>query len=47
MESAETIFAIANAWILPGWLLLLFAPAWKYTGKIIFYVISRGKIDTI
>ena len=39
MESAETIFAIANTWILPGWLLLLFAPAWKYTGKIVFYVI--------
>lgn len=39
MESTETIFAIANAWILPGWLLLLFAPSWKYTGKIVFYVI--------
>ena len=39
MESAETLFAIANIWPLPGWLLLLFAPAWKYTGKIVFYVI--------
>jgi len=37
LEAAETIFAIANAWILPGWLLLLFAPSWKYTGKIVFY----------
>ena len=38
MESAETIFAIASTWILPGWLLLLFAPSWKYTGKIVFYL---------
>ncbi|MEJ2585145.1 MAG: ABA4-like family protein [Robiginitalea sp.] len=35
----ETIFAIANTWILPGWLLLLIAPSWKYTGKIVFYLI--------
>jgi hypothetical protein len=39
MEAVETIFAIANAWILPGWLLLLFAPSWKYTGSIVFYLI--------
>ena len=39
MESAETVFAIANVWILPGWLLLLFAPSWKYTGRIVFYLI--------
>jgi len=35
----ETIFTIANTWILPGWLLLLFAPSWKYTGRIVFYLI--------
>jgi hypothetical protein len=39
MEAAETIFAITNAWILPGWLLLLFAPSWKYTGRIVCYLI--------
>lgn len=33
----ETIFSIANTWILPGWLLLLFAPSWKYTRIIVFY----------
>lgn len=37
--SFETIFSIANAWILPGWLLLLFAPSWKYTGKMVYYLI--------
>ena len=35
----ETLFSIANTWILPGWLLLLFAPTWKYTGRIVFYII--------
>ncbi len=39
MDTTETIFTIANVWILPGWLLLLFAPSWKYTGKIVFYLI--------
>lgn len=38
LDSAETIFAIASTWILPGWLLLLFAPSWRYTGKIVFYL---------
>jgi len=38
MDAAETIFAIASTWILPGWLLLLFAPSWKYTGRIVFYL---------
>ena len=39
MDTSETIFAIVNVWILPGWLLLLFAPSWKLTGKIVFYLI--------
>jgi amino acid transporter len=39
MSTLETIFAVANTWILPGWLLLLFAPSWKYTGRLVFYLI--------
>jgi hypothetical protein len=39
MGSAETLFAIANTWVLPGWLLLLFVPSWKYTAKIVFYLL--------
>lgn len=35
----ESLFSIANVFILPGWLLLLFAPSWKYTGRIVFYLI--------
>ena len=39
MLSLETTFAIANAWVLPGWLLLIFARSWKYTSRLIFYAI--------
>ena len=39
MLSLETIFSIANVWVLPGWLLLVFARSWKYTRFLIFYLI--------
>ncbi len=39
MLSLETIFAVVNAWILPGWLLLVFARSWKYTSRLIYYLI--------
>ena len=39
MVSQELIFTLANAWVLPGWLLLLFAPSWRFTGRIVYYLI--------
>ena len=33
--NAETIFSIANLAALSGWILLLAAPRWKFTGKIV------------
>ncbi len=39
MLSLETTFTIANAWVLPGWLLLLFARSWKYTNLLIYHLI--------
>jgi len=33
--NAETIFSIANLVALVGWLLLIFAPRWKWTQKIV------------
>ena len=39
MGSEELIFTLANAWVLPGWLLLLFAPSWKFTGRIVYYLV--------
>lgn len=39
MLSLETIFSIVNIWVLPGWLLLVFARSWKYTPRLIYYLI--------
>ncbi len=33
--SAETLFAICNTLVLPGWLLLVVMPRWKWTTKVI------------
>ncbi len=37
--SAETLFAICNTLVLPGWLLLVVLPRWKWTTKVITSVI--------
>lgn len=31
----ETIFSIVNALVLPQWLLMIFAPYWKWTQKLV------------
>jgi len=33
--SLETIFSICTTLVLPGWLLLVFAPRWKWTARFI------------
>ena len=38
--SAETVFSVCSILVLPGWLLLLFLPRWKWT----LSVISAGVI---
>ena len=35
MMNAERIFALANALALVGWLLLIAAPRWKLTGRLV------------
>ncbi|MFW6125174.1 MAG: ABA4-like family protein [Pirellulales bacterium] len=32
----ETLFSVCNFIVLPGWLLLLFAPGWKWTERVIY-----------
>ncbi len=36
--NSDTLFSIANAWVLPGWLLIAFLPGWKYTSRLVYYV---------
>jgi hypothetical protein len=31
MPSAEALFSVANPLVIPGWLLLMFAPRWRWT----------------
>jgi hypothetical protein len=33
--SPETIFSICSALVMPGWLLLVFAPRWRWTARFI------------
>jgi hypothetical protein len=33
--SAETLFSICSMLVLPGWLLLIFVPRWKWSARII------------
>ena len=40
--SADTVFSIANLAVMPGWLLLVFAPAWRWTTKLIAPVLLPG-----
>jgi hypothetical protein len=40
--NAAQIFSVANTFVLPGWLLLLFAPRWQWTDRIITGIIVTG-----
>ncbi len=33
--TADTLFALANNLVLPAWLLLVFAPGWKWTQQLV------------
>ena len=36
---ADTLYTIVNAAVLPGWLLLIFAPRWKWTTSLVTTVL--------
>ena len=36
---AETLYVLCNAVVLPGWLLLIFAPRWKWTTSLVTTVL--------
>jgi hypothetical protein len=35
MKDADTLFRFCNATVLPGWILLVFAPGWKWSARFI------------
>lgn len=36
MDTLELVFAITNYSVLPAWLLLVFAPRWRGTERVVF-----------
>lgn len=45
--SAEELFRLVNMFILPAWLMLMFAPQWKWTNKLVlsgYYTIAFSLI---
>ena len=39
MPSADTLFSVANPLVIPGWLLLMFVPRWRWTLPAVRWVI--------
>ncbi len=45
--SADTLFSICNYGVLPGWLLLIFLPRWKWTTELITSVLLPGLLGLV
>lgn len=43
----ERLFFVCNALALPGWILLVFAPRWKYSARLIAPVIIPGLLGIV
>lgn len=43
----ETLFSICNTAVLPGWFLLIFLPAWKWTTRLITSIILPALLAII
>ena len=44
---AETLYIICNAAVLPGWLLLIFAPRWKWTTSLVTSVLIPSLLGLV
>jgi hypothetical protein len=42
MPSAETLFFLVNLAVVPGWLLLVVAPRWRYSARLVAGVLLPG-----
>ena len=43
----ETLFSIATRAVLPGWLLLIFLPRWRWTARLITAVLLPGLLGLL
>lgn len=44
---AETLFTICQTAVMPGWLLLIFLPRWKWTARFICSVLLPGLLGLV
>jgi len=47
MPSPETLFSFANLSVLPGWLLMVFAPRWRYAAPLVCAVLIPGLLALV
>jgi hypothetical protein len=47
MLSPETLFSLASTAVLPGWLLLLLAPRWRPTARLVCAALSPGLLAVL
>lgn len=45
--SAETLFTIATRAVLPGWLLLILLPRWRWTSRLVTAVLLPGLLGLL
>ena len=47
MPSPEAVFSMASAAVLPGWLLLVLAPRWRWTARLVSAVLIPGLLAVL
>jgi hypothetical protein len=47
MPNPETLFSIVNLSVLPGWLLLVFAPRWRYSAPLMCATLIPGLLAVV
>jgi hypothetical protein len=47
MPSPEAVFSMASTVVLPGWLLLVFAPRWRHTARLVCAVLIPGLLAVL
>ncbi|HYN02672.1 MAG TPA: ABA4-like family protein [Vicinamibacteria bacterium] len=47
MPSPEAVFSMASTAVLPGWLLLVFAPRWRPTARLVCAVLIPGLLAVL
>ena len=47
MPSPEAVFSMASTAVLPGWLLLVFAPRWRHSARFVSAVLIPGLLAVL